>query len=303
MEITDNSNVVLALKHWCDENLTDGKSYRGSIPIGEPIASCRTQEEQDARKGVLTYQDGTACSASHAFADVYLLEDGSYDVYMDSDSGCSQGESGIYGPDVEVTHHENLAQVVHYLDGYSGHDPNNCGELINYLVDELPKNYWEGKIETRVGYTRKYGECQVPDLEKTLESEELCGRIREHVSYRNERYLKSHKLDKQTEPIAIQSEIVVTSISSEEVAIAPKATIYIIHHSSYENCNMIFLSREKAEAEIAKIKAQNKSEHDRYAVLNDYSDEGDGYDSEEDGKWTILEVKEGEHFDADFNNF
>lgn len=130
-----------ALKYWCDENLTEGKAYRGGFEVGLPIAGSRKPREQQQRKGVLIYQDGTACSASHAFADVYVLGDGSYDVYMDASSGVEQGDSGIFGFVTEIKHCNNLVEVVDYLDNYCGHDPNSCGQLVDEISETIGKKH------------------------------------------------------------------------------------------------------------------------------------------------------------------
>lgn len=124
-------NVEEAVKLWCDNNLTNSRSYRGSIPKGEFIAGWGvvSQGDLDKRDGELVYQDGTACSASHAFADIYnrknrLANDTSklYDVYMDCSSACYQGE-GTSSTHPELHSFESLCEVLDFLVSYCGHDP------------------------------------------------------------------------------------------------------------------------------------------------------------------------------------
>lgn len=125
-------------KYWCDEFLTNNRSYRGCIPDNEPICSIDLQ----TRQGELVYQDGTACSASHAFADVYLLTDDktgekSYDVYMEYGGASFTGDS--YEPQGEKVHFDNIVEVTDYLYNFCGHDPNSTGEMYELVFARLKK--------------------------------------------------------------------------------------------------------------------------------------------------------------------
>lgn len=129
------------LKKWCDENLTHGRSYP---PNHEPI------ELNCVPKGNLVYQDGTACSASHAFNDVYLQEDGTYTVYTD----CST-------IDVEPKHCKNIAEVLDYLLLFCGHDPNSTGDLLLNIIH----NYQLNIDKDLVGSYKTYKGGIVPILQ------------------------------------------------------------------------------------------------------------------------------------------
>lgn len=143
-------NMDNAIKLWCDAHLADSRSYRGSIPAGQPIACLSKRlEEQPPRPGLLVYQDGTACSASHAFGDVYQLDDGSYTVYMDGGQAEFQGDSSVGRGDIEVTSFTTLAHVVDHLSNYSGHDSNSCGDLMHQLMRPLSRDQWDDNVITR----------------------------------------------------------------------------------------------------------------------------------------------------------
>lgn len=131
-----------AIKNWCDSNITVGMCYRGSMSINDPIAvvSIDIQDRNEIiskRSGKLIYQDGTACSASYAFADVYKLDSDSYQVYMDC--GCAKftGDNPENEYGIETKTFSKLSEVVDYLASFSGHDANSCGELIDYLINRI----------------------------------------------------------------------------------------------------------------------------------------------------------------------
>ena len=60
-----NYTLEKILIEWCDENLTNNRSY----------GSNNTEEFNHNSDGELVYRDGTACSASSAFSYVYKLKD------------------------------------------------------------------------------------------------------------------------------------------------------------------------------------------------------------------------------------
>jgi hypothetical protein len=118
-------------KYWCDVFLTNNSCYRGGIAKNTPI--CRIGNP-DEREGKLMYQDGTACSASYAFADIYRV-DGGYDVY--TDWGASHCTGGSQDPQLDKQHFKNIIQVTDYLYNDSGHSPNSTGEMYKCVFARL----------------------------------------------------------------------------------------------------------------------------------------------------------------------
>lgn len=81
-----------AIKTFFDNNLLPGMCYPGSG--GQPlIASQYTKQLALSDNAKLIYQDGTACSASHAFIDIYRNLDETYTVITDSGSADHMGNS------------------------------------------------------------------------------------------------------------------------------------------------------------------------------------------------------------------
>jgi len=179
-----------AVKSWCDKNIGINMSYRGSIPLGKPI-SCGL-ENPNERLGKLIYQDGTACSASHAFADVYQLDTGDYKVYMDA-SGFS------FCDIVETLTFEKLSYVVNYLAGFSGHDPNACGELMIYLMERIKDDHIIVK-ETQPWF----GDQRVPKLSGCEDNNALIQAV---LDYGSQPYNKISDIPQpEIEDIPIKSE-------------------------------------------------------------------------------------------------
>lgn len=107
-------DLETVLKQWCDNNLSPGMCYGGKKD--GPI-TLDAYDNSD-RQGKLVYQDGGACWASFAFQDVYLLDDGTYEVYVD------YGRVSMMGGDQERKYIppekcSSLAEVLDYLLNYS----------------------------------------------------------------------------------------------------------------------------------------------------------------------------------------
>lgn len=123
------------IKKWCDTNIAIGMCY-GSNKSTTPITGDQTKQ----RRGKLLYQDGTACSASYAFADVYELDNGEYEVYADCGYACFTGDNCHNEDGIMTNKFQKLSEVVDYLADLSFHDPNSCGDLMYYLSDKLAEN-------------------------------------------------------------------------------------------------------------------------------------------------------------------
>lgn len=164
------------IKIWCDNNIAPGMCY-GSVKgtRNRPIAGKVSKVSFEGRSGNLIYQDGTACSASYAFADVYQLENGEYEVYMESAQSRYMGNSPINESGIEHTKYTKLSEVVSYLSDYSGHDSNSCGELMEYLSERIRDD--TVKLETRKWFRK----LRVPILEKS-ENSRIIEFIKEYGS-------------------------------------------------------------------------------------------------------------------------
>ena len=127
----DASTFEQVLRDWCNDQLAPGKCY-GSV-LGQSF----TQAPPDAV--ALVYQDGTACSASYCFSDVYECKDGTYVVQTDVGVGKFTGDSPhSEGNDTFCTQRcATLLDVLNELLLYCGHDPNSTGELVGSLT-----GYW-----------------------------------------------------------------------------------------------------------------------------------------------------------------
>lgn len=171
------------IRNWCDNNLALGMCYGSNankLPIAGNLSRDKDKDQFSDRQGKLVYQDGTACSASHAFADVYQLENGDYEVYMDYGSARFMGDSSENKNGVEKTKYSRLSEVVDYLGNFSGHDPNSCGELIEYLCEKI-KHYDEEEskgLEIEHWFRNK----KAPILAKSGDNTRLIEDIRNYGS-------------------------------------------------------------------------------------------------------------------------
>lgn len=104
-----------ALKAFFDYNLKPGMAY------GTDGYCCDTELPNDT----LVYQDGTACSGSFAFSNVFLTSNGSYTVITRM-SGC--GERKII-----KTECKTLTNVLDELANYNFGDSNSTGDMLTYF--------------------------------------------------------------------------------------------------------------------------------------------------------------------------
>ena len=119
------------LRDWCNENLTHGRAWPG-LCNGVVKPNTLPKDAPDTREGTLVYQDGTSCSAGHVYHDVYLLEDGTYQVYTDASQAHGQGANpGSF--DVPSSNCKDILELVTYLIKHDGWDRNSCGELSGTL--------------------------------------------------------------------------------------------------------------------------------------------------------------------------
>jgi hypothetical protein len=135
-QVKRDTLVEVALEEFFEANLKPGMAYHGSRVAGAPFT--------ELPKGVeakLVYQDGTACSASHAFSDVYRMTDGSFLVQTDCGqarfTGDSSGDRAFVDSGAVC---KSFTQVFVELLSFCGHDPNTCGEMaadcLGIKVDE-----------------------------------------------------------------------------------------------------------------------------------------------------------------------
>ena len=127
MNIIKQQTLESTLKKWCNLNLATGMCYGGQKDT--PI----TKNYNQNRKGTLIYQDGTACSASFVFNDIYILDDNTYIVYTDA-GGASHTGGNIELADIEPYHCKNLCEVLDKLLEYNGHDPNTTGKKFAFVI-------------------------------------------------------------------------------------------------------------------------------------------------------------------------
>ncbi|VBB17779.1 hypothetical protein YASMINEVIRUS_242 [Yasminevirus sp. GU-2018] len=121
------SMLDLALKVFFENNLKPGMCY-GSAREKSFTA---TEEKYKDQKLVLVYQDGTACSASYAFSDVYQKPDGTYKVVTDCGHAHFTGDNpGDHATNDEVDC-KTLDEVLYELLRYCGHDPNTSGDMFS----------------------------------------------------------------------------------------------------------------------------------------------------------------------------
>lgn len=120
-----NANMQDLLKNWCDQTLRPGQCY----------GSDKTPFTRPPEEGELVYQDGTACSASHAMSDVYELTDGTFLVC--TDIGQARCMGGEFEMDIVTTKCKTIVDVLDELLRFCGHDPNTTGDLLNALCKKL----------------------------------------------------------------------------------------------------------------------------------------------------------------------
>jgi hypothetical protein len=122
------------LRNWCNENLTHGRAWPG-LCNGVVKPNTLPKDAPDTREGVLVYregalvyQDGTSCSAGHVYHDVYLLEDGTYEVYTDaSQAHCTGANPESF--DVPSSNCKDILELVTYLVKHDGWGRNSCREM------------------------------------------------------------------------------------------------------------------------------------------------------------------------------
>lgn len=140
----DPHHLENLLRQWFEKNLALGKCY-GSRSQGDGAARPFTPAPLEASTGTarLVYQDGTACSASHAFSDVFLLSTGEYLVQTDcgvaqcrGDDSHSNAECIVAGP------FRHLWQVFDELCFFSFHDRNTCGDMMLHTLCRGDRNLY-----------------------------------------------------------------------------------------------------------------------------------------------------------------
>lgn len=128
-----------AIFSFFDNNLIPGMCYHGSLPTGKPFIRDEDMNRLGLNNNELIYQDGTACSASHAFSDIYKKKDGTYIVVTDTGAAEYQGHS--YESSYQIENCETLFDVLLELLSFCGHDPNSSGDMFyhvfNKFVDDL----------------------------------------------------------------------------------------------------------------------------------------------------------------------
>lgn len=155
-----------AIKYWCNTNI--------SVRNNEPMVK--------NRPGKLIYQDTTFCSKSHAYADIYLLDTGDYRVYMNYGYIISPQEY-TYEICNESKRFRKLSEVVDYISFYSTRNRNNCGLLIDYLIEVIYNEPWKGiKIESSKKWkSRRYPKgIEAPILSQCDKNIQLIKAIKEY---------------------------------------------------------------------------------------------------------------------------
>ncbi len=168
-------DLNVALKKWCDTRLKPGMCFGGNengpITLGASVPIMYDVEGvgsiQNNRPGKLVYQDGTVCSASHAFHDVFLLDDDSYNVYAD----CGQAKFMVGNHErsdglEECEHFNSLAEVLDYLMCFCGHDPNTTGNMLMCI-----NHNFQLKLDDSV--SMKLGTRKIPILSKCDNNKKL----------------------------------------------------------------------------------------------------------------------------------
>ena len=122
------------LKTFADVNLVPGRRYPGVRK-----ANCPAPEGF-----VLKYMDGTACSASHAFCDVFYNEStGKYLVVTDVGQVQSMGECSSEYAHLHHKECDTLCDVLNEVASYSFHDSNETGDFALHLgfIDADPHGH------------------------------------------------------------------------------------------------------------------------------------------------------------------
>lgn len=127
-----NPEIEATLKTWANEFLFDWRS-KGKLVHALTLDS----NEEDKREGTLVHQDSCSDKAYWMVADIYLLEDGKYRVYVE----CA-GYSQNYEKEGELVEHRdlpNLSVVLTFLRQYSGGNwgPNSSDELFTHIERRL----------------------------------------------------------------------------------------------------------------------------------------------------------------------
>lgn len=167
--IKNKMSLNKILKKWCDSNLKPGMCYGGSI---NPI-TLRVYESNN-REGKLVYQDGTACSASHAFHDVYLLDDGTYTVYVDCGQ-CTMMGGEQKRLEFEPDKFKDLAGVLDFLMEFCGHDPNSTGEFFSTII-------YKYNIKLDDNMKTNIGRYDIPILSKCHDNKSLINAINSELT-------------------------------------------------------------------------------------------------------------------------
>lgn len=127
-----------ALKAFFENNLKPGMAY-GTIKnksfTSHPL------------NGTLVYQDGTACSASYAFSDVFQMPDGTYIVKTDCGEAHFTGGSPEDRAEIYEKECQNMTEVLIELNNFCGHDPNTCGDMLRYLANFVADDRFKSKRE------------------------------------------------------------------------------------------------------------------------------------------------------------
>ena len=131
-----------AIKYWCDTN----------------IAILDNDSMIENKQGKLVYQDTTMCPKSHAYADVYKLDTGEYQVYMNYGYIVCK-ESYAYEIYLTSRKFRKLSGVVDYISFYSTNSRNKCGILIDYIIEIINTEPWR-KIQLES--TRKWKSPKYP---------------------------------------------------------------------------------------------------------------------------------------------
>lgn len=120
-----NSNLTydMAIATFFDNNLKPGMCYGSN---GEPFTDVLPNAK-------LVYQDGTACSASYAFSDVFQLPDSTFIVKTKVASANCTGGNMENDETIEKSCRD-LSEVLIGLASYSGHDPNTAGDMLFALL-------------------------------------------------------------------------------------------------------------------------------------------------------------------------
>ncbi len=172
-------SIELALKKWCNDNLSIGKCYRPGYlvdKLGPLTENFGYSEESEERPGRLIYQDATCCQGYHAFNDIYLLEDASYDVYTSSGGEIIEHRDAIY-----CKNFKTLSAVLDFLIDFCRYDNNITGDFYSNMINDFEldltneqkrelKNKWDGQKHTNIF---------VPILEKCLDNEKIIKAINE----------------------------------------------------------------------------------------------------------------------------